>query len=393
MPCARLCRASPLAWSSACTSPATSRCSLASCSACFSASCTSRSARPDCVCSRRRCASRSRSSAAAACAPPSVTRWPPPAASRWRPPANRCTASCRFCRCCSRVSCSSRRAASSSSCASCRCASPPPEAAAARLRRQTPLPLGFLLLPPRQLLQLLEQRVDLLIARSAVRRAAASRTDSPACRARARTDPRARWPSGFRRRLRRRPRRRCSGDLHLVLLLGFLQKLQRALLGRQRLLRRCPFSSDSAVFISDAAFGSASAIVLNDGSTTSSRLFIFSLSSSTCSRSRAWASVRKTTVLAELVGRHLGPVADEVERRRHDLALLLRELPDLLAGPAAHARPGLRLRRSKVRAERPDLDEVDIARRRLAGPARRRCRWPSRSTTRSHPACSPSSSR
>ena len=57
----------------------------------------------------------------------------------------------------------SRRAASSTSCASCRCASPPPPPPPA-LRRQPALTLGFLLLPPRELLQLLGQLVDLLVA-------------------------------------------------------------------------------------------------------------------------------------------------------------------------------------------------------------------------------------
>ena len=61
-----------------------------------------------------------------------------------------------------------------------------------------------------------------------------------------------------------------------------------------------------------------------------------------------------------------GLVAHDVERRRDDLALLLRELADLLsAAAAATAAAGHRLRRLVVLAERPDLDEVDVARRRL----------------------------
>ena len=43
-------------------------------------------------------------------------------------------------------------------------ASPPPPPPPLGLRRQAALPLGFLLLPPRELLQLLEQLVDLLVA-------------------------------------------------------------------------------------------------------------------------------------------------------------------------------------------------------------------------------------
>ena len=68
-----------------------------------------------------------------------------------------------------------------------------------------------------------------------------------------------------------------------------------------------------------------------------------------------------------LLGRHLRLVANRVERRRDDLALLLRQLADLIAGTAAAATAaGHRLRRLVVLAERPDLHEVDVARRRLA---------------------------
>ena len=48
-----------------------------------------------------------------------------------------------------------------------------------------------------------------------------------------------------------------------------------------------------------------------------------------------------------------------------DLALLLRELADLVAAATAAAAAGHRLRRLVVLAERPDLHEVDVARRRL----------------------------
>ena len=87
------------------------------------------------------------------------------------------------------------RAAFSASSASARCdALDPPDAALARLRHP-PLPLHFLLLPPRQLLQLLDQLIDLLVALPAARRAAASGTGSRACRARARTDRRGLRPA------------------------------------------------------------------------------------------------------------------------------------------------------------------------------------------------------
>ena len=61
----------------------------------------------------------------------------------------------------SRESCSSRRAASSTCSASERCWSPPPPTLSGL--GAPSLALGFLFLPPRQLLQLLEQFVDLLV--------------------------------------------------------------------------------------------------------------------------------------------------------------------------------------------------------------------------------------
>ena len=152
-----------------------------------------------------------------------------------------------------------------------------------------------------------------------------------------------------------------------MLLLGVLQQLQRALLGRQRVVRpSCAFRSLSADFISLAAFGSASAILLNAGSTAPSRAFSLPTSSSTCSRSFACARLRKTTFSRNLSAFGLRLVADDVERRGDDLALLARQLADrLLAAAATAAAARLRLRRLVVLAERPDLHEVDVARRRL----------------------------
>ena len=174
------------------------------------------------------------SSAACACAPPSFE--PLAAACRiafaascsWR------AASLRFCRCCSRVSCSSRRAASSTSCASCRWLSPPPAPPLWFGRRHPPLPLGFLLLPPRQLLQLLEQLVDLLVAALLlgallhlvlVRELVDLELEQIGEIFRHLVLPAAAATAAA-----------LLGDLHLVLLLGVLQQLQRALFGRQRFL-------------------------------------------------------------------------------------------------------------------------------------------------------------
>ena len=124
------------------------------------------------------------------------------------------------------------------------------------------LPLGFLLLPPRQLLQLLGELVDLLVAALLlgallhlvlVRELVELELEQVGeILGHLALPPPPPPPPPLLLR-----------HLHLVLLLGVLQQLQRALLGRQRFLRpSAPSGSPSAVFISAAAFGSASAIVL-----------------------------------------------------------------------------------------------------------------------------------
>ena len=71
-------------------------------------------------------------------------------------------------------------------------------------------------------------------------------------------------------------------------------------------------------------------------------------------------------LLAELGGRHLRFVAHDVERRRHDLALLLRQLVHLVASAtAATTTAGHRLCRLVVLLEGANLHEVDVARGRL----------------------------
>jgi len=154
-------------------------------------------------------------------------------------------------------------------------------------------------------------------------------------------------------------------DLQLVLLLGVLQQLQRALLRRQRGiglhrlevgLGRLHFLRRLGQRLGDLVVGgidrAEARLQLADE--------LFDLIAQLRLR-----EVEEHHVLAVLLRLGLRLVADDVERRGDDLALLLRELADLLpaAAPAAAAR--LRLRRLVVLLERPDLHEVDVARRRL----------------------------
>ena len=128
------------------------------------------------------------------------------------------------------------------------------------------------------------------------------------------------------------------------------------------------FRSASACSISAAAFGSCSAIDRNSESCSSapSRSFSFSTSSSTCDRELGLREIQEHDVLAVLVRLGLRLVANRVERRRDDLALLARQLADVAAAAtAAAAGLRLRLRLAVVLLERPDLHEVDVARRRL----------------------------
>src|SRR4029453_9722573 len=67
-------------------------------------------------------------------------------------------------------------------------------------------------------------------------------------------------------------------------------------------------------------------------------------------------------VLPELVGRHRLAVAVDVERRRDDLALLLRERAYLLVAASASA-TGVRLGALELFPQRTNLQEIEIARR------------------------------
>src|SRR6185436_15751027 len=71
--------------------------------------------------------------------------------------------------------------------------------------------------------------------------------------------------------------------------------------------------------------------------------------------------------LLQLVGREPLAIALDVERRRDDLPLLLRERFNLTAAaPATTAAPAaLRLRLAEVLVERTDAHEVEVARRAL----------------------------
>ena len=163
-----------------------------------------------------------------------------PFAAAWRIASAACriwrAASASSGRCCSRVSCSSRRASCSSSSASCRCDAPPPPPPLLLLRRRRPaLALDFLLLPACELLQFLREFVHLLVAalllgallhlvlvrelveleleqiREILGELVLGAAAAPAAAA--------------------------LTHLHLVVLFGVLQQLQRALLRRQRFLR------------------------------------------------------------------------------------------------------------------------------------------------------------
>ena len=254
-------------------------CSSDNASAWRIASWMSRSARPPwlrCSCS---CACRIRSSAACACAPPSR----PFAAACLIALAASCSclaASARSWRCCSRVSCSSRRAASSASFASWRCARFRPAAAAGRLRRYGAA-VRLLLLAPGQLLQLLRDFVDLLVSGLLlgallhlvlVRQLVEFEFEEVGQVFGHLLLPPPPPPP---------PR---AAHLHFVFLLGVLQQLQRPLLGRQRFLRLLALQSPSAVFISWPPWQRLGDR-LERGSTASRRLFILPLNSSTCSRS------------------------------------------------------------------------------------------------------------
>ena len=153
-------------------------------------------------------------------------------------------------------------------------------------------------------------------------------------------------------------------DLHLVLLLRVLQQLQRALLGRQRTIRlhgfQVVFSRLHFLGGLRQHFGNLVERGIDDaepGFQLAHQLFDLL----TQFRLR---EVEEHHVLAVLFVLRLRLVADNIEGVRHDFALLPRQLAHLLA-PAATPAAAHRLRGFVVLAERADLDEIDIAGRRL----------------------------
>ena len=261
-------------------------------------------------------------------------------------------------------------------------------AAAALLAGQRPLPLalGLLLLPPRQLAQLLHQLVDLLVGvllLGALRGLVLV------------GDLVELHLEEIRELLRRRalpaaaaaPAAALHADLHFVLFFGLLQDLQRLLLGLERALRirgaQLAFRRVHRRHRLRQQLGDLlERGILLDQPAVHARQQSFDLLAQLRLRQR-----HDDRALLQLLGAHRLPVAVDVEGRGDDLALLLRQRADLVLLPAATAAaPGLRLGALEVLLQRPHLQEVDVARRLLAAAAPRRCRRRARSRTRSRPA-------
>ena len=242
-------------------------------------------------------------------------------------------------------------------------------AAAGRLSGRAPaLPLEFLLLATRQLLQLLGQRVDLLFGLAAlgprrrlvlvghlvhfeleqVRQVFRDRSGlSPAA-------PAARLPAGL--------------HLRLVLFFGLLQVLQCLLLGGHRAVRAPHLQLGFGGF----HFGGCERQHLGDlleGRVGGDQAGVhaahepFDLLAQAPLRQR-----QHDRALAQLLGREPFLFAQHVERAGDDLALLLRQRTHVRAtttAPAA-ASAGLRGRRLELLAKRPHAQEVHVARGLLA---------------------------
>ena len=291
------------------------------------------------------CASRSLSSAAVRLRAAVLRcRWPPPAASRCAASCSCRAASARSCRCCSRVSCSSRRAASSSFLGELALAAAAAAAAAAAGRRppcrrcrsascccrrassfsfsassstcwSLALLLGALLhlVLVRQLVELELEQVGQVLGHLALLAAAATAAAAL-----------------LRRPASRTPARRPAGAS------------ARAARATALPSPSAPCRSPSAVFISADGLRQRLGDRL-EAPDRRRRAALFSLptSSSTCSRSFACARLRNTTFSRNLSGRQLRLVADDVERRGDDLPLLLARAgrPVAAAAAAAARRP------------------------------------------------------
>ena len=153
-------------------------------------------------------------------------------------------------------------------------------------------------------------------------------------------------------------------DAHLVVgLLGPLQLLQGALLGRQRvvdvlLLERClgrPHLLRRPR--QDREDRAERGVGRHDAAVHAPHQGLDLLAQPPLGQGQ------EDEVLAELVVGERVPITDDVERRGDDLALRLGQGAGVSAPPAAASAPpaGLRLGGAEIAPERPDLDEVEVA--------------------------------
>ena len=209
-----------------------------------------------------------------------------------------------------------------------------PRRALARLRH-APLPLHLLLLPPRELLQLLDQLIDLLVLPLLlgallhlvlVRQLVELQLEQIGEVLGHLALSAAAAPAALLLR-----------HLQLVLLFGLLQQLEGALLGRQRRIGLEGFQlALGGLHLLRRLGQHVGDLVVRRVDRAETRLQLadelFHLFAQLGLR-----QVEEHHVLAELLRLRLGLVADDVERRRDDFALLLRELADLLAAASTAA--------------------------------------------------------
>ena len=187
----------------------------------------------------------------------------------------------------SRDSCSSRRAASSTWSASCRCWPPPPPRLLP-LCRALAQPLGFLLLAARELLQLLGELVDLLVALLLLCALRGLVLVGHLVHLELEQVGQILGHLALPAAATAAALLALHADLGLVLLLRLLEDLQRLLLEGDRAVRaRLLQLGLRPIFISVTACGRSSATFLNAGSCCTSRLFIRVTRPSTWSRSFA----------------------------------------------------------------------------------------------------------
>ena len=241
-------------------------------------------------------------------------------------------------------------------------------AAAALLAGLRPpsLPLGFLLLAPRQLLQLLEQLVELLVGllllRALRRLVLVGHLVELELEQVGQVLGHRALPTATAATL-------LAAHLHLrlVLFFGLLQDLQRLLLGLERALRIGLLQLRLGVLhlrhrLRQKIGDLLERRILLHETAVHPREQAVDLIAQLRLRQR-----EHDRVLAQLVGRHRLAIAIDVEGRRDDLALLLRERADLSAAAAAAAAGArIRLGAAELLPQRTDLQEVDVARLPLA---------------------------